>query len=147
MRVVIELKKETQPEAVLNNLFKHTAMQSSFFVNMLALVDGQPKVISLKEALQHYIEFRQKVITRRSKFLLKQAEARAHILEGLKIALDHIDAIIKTIRESQTSEEARKNLMSRFTLSTLQAQAILEMQLRRLAGLERQKIEDEYKEY
>jgi DNA gyrase subunit A len=146
MRIVIELKREVMPEQVLNNLFKHTAMQSSFFVNMLALVDGQPKVISLKEALQHYIEFRQKVITRCSKFLLKQAEARAHILEGLKIALDHIDAVIKTIRESQTSEEARKNLMSRFTLSTLQAQAILDMQLRRLAGLERQKIEDEYNE-
>ncbi len=146
MRIVIELKKETQPESVLNNLFKHTAMQSSFFVNMLALVDGQPKVISLKEALEQYIEFRQKVITRRTKFLLKQAEARAHILEGLKIALDHIDAVIKTIRESQTSEEARKNLMSRFNLSTIQAQAILDMQLRRLAGLERQKIEDEYAE-
>jgi DNA gyrase subunit A len=146
MRVVIELKKETQPEAVLNNLFKHTTMQSSFFVNMLALVDGQPKVISLKEALEQYIEFRQKVITRRTKFLLKQAEARAHILEGLKIALDHIDAVIKTIRESQTSEEARKNLMSRFSLSTIQAQAILDMQLRRLAGLERQKIEEEYAE-
>ncbi|MDD5339156.1 MAG: DNA gyrase subunit A [Dehalococcoidales bacterium] len=146
MRVVIELKKETQPEAVLNNLFKHTAMQSSFFVNMLALVDGQPKVISLKEALENYIEFRQKVITRRTKFLLKQSEARAHILEGLKIALDHIDAVIKTIRESPTSEEARKNLMSRFELSTIQAQAILDMQLRRLAGLERQKIEEELAE-
>jgi DNA gyrase subunit A len=143
MRIVIDLKKETQANSVLNNLFKHTAMQSSFFVNMLALVDGQPKVISLQEALQHYIEFRQKVITRRSKYLLKQAEARAHILEGLKIALDHIDAVIKTIRESETTEAARKNLMERFKLSQLQAQAILDMQLRRLAGLERQKIEDE----
>jgi DNA gyrase subunit A len=146
MRVVIEVKKESQPESVLNNLFKHTAMQSSFFVNMLALVDGQPKVISLKEALEQYIAFRQVVITRRSKFLLKQAQARAHILEGLKIALDHIDAVIKTIRESDTAEAARKNLMERFKLSQLQAQAILDMQLRRLAGLERQKIEDELAE-
>ncbi len=146
MRVVIEIKRESQPEAVLNNLFKHTAMQSSFFVNMLALVDGQPRVISLKEALQHYIDFRRDVITRRSKYELKQAKARAHILEGLRIALDKIDAIIKTIRESETAEAARKNLMSRFGLSQLQAQAILDMQLRRLASLERQKIEEEYAE-
>jgi DNA gyrase subunit A len=146
MRIVIELKRETQPQSVLNNLFKHTAMQSSFFVNMLALVDGQPRVISLKEALQHHIDFRKIVITRRSKFELKQAKARAHILEGLRIALDKIDAIIKTIRESDTTEAARKNLMSRFGLSQLQAQAILDMQLRRLASLERQKIEDEYAE-
>ncbi len=146
MRVVIELKRESQPEAVLNNLYKHTAMRSSFFVNMLALVDGQPRVISLKVALEQYIEFRKVVIVRRSKFLLKQAEARAHILEGLKIALDHIDAVIKTIRESDTAEAARKNLMSRFSLSQLQAQAILDMQLRRLAGLERQKIEEELAE-
>ncbi len=146
MRIVIELKRETQPQAVLNNLFKHTAMQSSFFVNMLALVDGQPRVISLKEALQRYIDFRRDVTTRRSKFELKQAKARAHILEGLRIALDKIDAIIKTIRESETAEAARKNLMSRFGLSQLQAQAILDMQLRRLASLERQKIEDEYAE-
>jgi DNA gyrase subunit A len=146
MRIVIDLKKETQPQAILNNLFKHTAMQSSFFVNMLALVDGQPRVISLKEALENYIEFRQVVITRRSKFLLKQANARAHILEGLKIALDNIDAIIKTIRASDTTEAARKNLMEKFKLSQLQAQAILDMQLRRLAGLERQKVEEEYAE-
>jgi DNA gyrase subunit A len=146
MRIVIELKRETLPELVLNNLFKHTAMQSSFFVNMLALVDGQPKVISLKEALEQYIAFRQVVITRRSKFLLKQAQARAHILEGLKIALDNIDAVIKTIRGSETTEAARKNLMEKFKLSQLQTQAILDMQLRRLAGLERQKIEDELNE-
>jgi DNA gyrase subunit A len=146
MRVVIELKRESQPPQVLNNLFKFTAMQSSFFVNMLALVDGQPKVISLREALQHYVDFRREVITRRSKYELKQAKARAHILEGLRIALDNIDAVIKTIRESETAEVARKNLMSRFGLSQLQAQAILDMQLRRLAGLERQKIQDEYAE-
>jgi len=146
MRIVIELKRDSQPNAILNNLFKHTAMQSSFFVNMLALVDGQPKVINLKEALEEYIKFRKVVITRRTKFLLKQAEARAHILEGLKIALDHIEAVIKTIRESETAEAARKNLMERFKLSQLQAQAILDMQLRRLAGLERQKIEEELAE-
>ena len=146
MRIVIELKREAQPQQVLNNLFKHTAMQSSFFVNMLALVDGQPRVISLKEALQYYIDFRQEVITRRSKFDLKQAKARAHILEGLKIALDNIDAIIKTIRESETAEAARKNLMTNFGLTQLQAQAILDMQLRRLANLERQKILEEYAE-
>jgi DNA gyrase subunit A len=146
MRIVIELRKESQPQKVLNNLYKHTVMQSSFFVNMLALVDGQPRVISLKEALQAYIDFRRQVITRRSKYELKQAKARAHILEGLRIALDHIDAIIKTIRESETAEAARKNLMSGFSLSQLQAQAILDMQLRRLANLERQKILDEYAE-
>ncbi len=146
MRIVIELKKEAQPPKVLNNLYKHTTMQSSFFVNMLALVDGQPRVISLKEALQAYIEFRRTVITRRSRYELKQARARAHILEGLRIALDHIDAVIKTIRESETAEAARKNLMSNFELSQNQAQAILDMQLRRLANLERQKILDEYAE-
>jgi DNA gyrase subunit A len=146
MRVVIELKRESQPPQILNNLFKFTTMQSSFFVNMLALVDGQPKVISLREALQHYVDFRREVITRRSRYELKQAKARAHILEGLKIALDNIDAVIKTIRESETAEVARKNLMTRFGLSQLQAQAILDMQLRRLAGLERQKIQDEYAE-
>jgi DNA gyrase subunit A len=146
MRVVIEVKREAQPRQVLNNLYKHTAMQSSFFVNMLALVDGQPRVISLTEALQHYIDFRREVITRRSRYDLKQAKARAHILEGLRIALDKLDAVIKTIRESETAEAARKNLMSRFELSQLQAQAILDMQLRRLANLERQKIQDEYAE-
>lgn len=146
MRIVIDLKREAQPEKVLNNLYKHTAMQSSFFVNMLALVDGQPRVISLREALQYYVDFRRDVITRRSKYDLKQAKARAHILEGLRIALDHIDAVIKTIRESETAEAARKNLISRFGLSQLQAQAILDMQLRRLAGLERQKIQEEYAE-
>jgi DNA gyrase subunit A len=146
MRIVIELRRESQPQQVLNNLFKHTGMQSSFFVNMLALVDGAPKVISLKEALEAYINFRKIVITRRSKYELKQAKARAHILEGLRIALDNIDAIIKTIRESDTGEAARKNLMAKFKLSQLQAQAILDMQLRRLASLERQKIEEEYAE-
>ncbi|MBN1176299.1 MAG: DNA gyrase subunit A [Dehalococcoidales bacterium] len=146
MRVVIELKKESQPQKVLNNLYKYTSMQSSFFVNMLALVDGQPKVISLKEALQHFVDFRREVIVRRSRYELKQAKARAHILEGLRIALDQIDAIISTIRKSETAEAARKNLMEGFGLTQLQAQAILDMQLRRLANLERQKILDEYAE-
>jgi len=146
MRIVIELKREAQPEQVLNNLYKYTAMQSAFFVNMVALVDGQPRVISLKEALQYYINFRHEVITRRSRFELKVAKARAHILEGLKIALDHIDEVIATIRKSETAETARRNLMTGFSLSQVQAQAILDMQLRRLANLERRKIIDEYTE-
>ncbi len=144
MRIVIELRKEAFPEQVLNNLYKHTAMQSAFFANMVALVDGQPRVISLKQALKSYIDFRHEVITRRSKFELKEAKARAHILEGLKIALDQIDAIISTIRKSETAEAARQALMNNFGLTQIQAQAILDMQLRRLASLERQKILDEY---
>jgi len=146
MRIVIELRREAQPQQVLNNLYKHTAMQSAFFVNMLALVDGQPRVISLKEALQYYIDFRRKVVTRRSQFELKGAKARAHILEGLRIALDQIDKVIATIRKSATAEKARQSLMTDFNLSQVQAQAILDMQLRRLANLERQKILDEYTE-
>ena len=146
MRIVVELKKEVYPEQLLNNLYKHTAMQSAFFANMLALVDGQPRVISLKEALQSYIDFRHEVITRRSKFELKEAKARAHILEGLKIALDNIDQVIATIRKSDTAEVARQNLMAGFSLSQIQAQAILDLQLRRLANLERRKILDEYAE-
>lgn len=146
MRIVIELRKEAQPQKVLNNLYKYTQMQSAFSVNMLALVDGQPRIISLKEALQYYIDFRREVITRRSRFELKKARSRAHILEGLKIALDHIDKVISTIRKSRTAEAARQNLMADFELSQAQAQAILDMQLRRLANLERRKILDEYAE-
>ncbi len=146
LRIFIELKRDALPQRVLHNLFRHTALRSSFNINMLALVDGQPRVISLKEALQHYLEFRQQIITRRSQFELKQAKDRAHILEGLKIALDHLDEVIQTIRKSGSVEEARKNLMELFQLSQIQAQAILEMQLRRLAGLERKKVEDEYAE-
>ncbi|MFC2032176.1 DNA gyrase subunit A [Chloroflexota bacterium] len=146
MRIVIELRREAQPQQVLNNLFKHTAMQTAFFINMLALVKGQPRVISLKEALQYFINYRHEVITRRSKFELKVAKARAHILEGLRIALDNIDKVIATIRQSETAEVARQNLMSGFSLTQTQAQAILDMQLRRLANLERQKILDEYAE-
>jgi len=146
MRIVIELRREAQPQQVLNNLYKYTPMQSAFFINMLALVDGQPRVISLKEALQYYIDFRSEVITRRSKFELKVAKERAHILEGLKIALDHMDRVIATIRKSETAEAARRNLMTGFGLSQVQAQAILDMQLRRLAHLEQRKIVDEYTE-
>jgi len=146
MRVVIDLRREAQPQMVLNNLFKHTSMESAFFVNMLALVDGQPKVLSLKEAIQHFIDFRFVVITRRSRFELKQARERAHILEGLKIALDHIDRVIAIIRQSESVDKARTGLMTEFNLSQIQAQAILDMQLRRLAHLERQKILDELAE-
>jgi DNA gyrase subunit A len=146
MRIVIELKREAEPRQVLNNLYKHTAMQSTFFINMLALVDGQPRVISLKEALQYFIDFRHQVITRRSRFDLEVAKARAHILEGLKIALASIDKVIAVIKKAPTAEAARQQLMSSFSLSQTQAQAILDMQLRRLANLERKKILDEYAE-
>ena len=146
MRVVVDLRRDAQPQQVLNNLFKHTAMQSAFFVNMLALVDGQPKVLSLKEAIQQFIDFRFVVITRRSRYELKQARERAHILEGLKIALDNIDRVITVIRQSENVEKARQALMTEFSLSQVQAQAILDMPLRRLASLERQKILDELDE-
>ena len=145
-RIVIELRKEARPLQVLNNLYKHTALQSSFPMNMLALVDGQPRVISLKEALQHFIDFRHAVIVRRSKFELGQAKERAHILEGLKTALDHLDQVITIIRKARTPEAARNELMPELGLSQIQAQAILDLQLRRLAALERQKILDEYTE-
>ncbi|MCL2679743.1 MAG: DNA gyrase subunit A [Dehalococcoidia bacterium] len=143
MRVVMELKREAQPRQILNNLYKHTPMQSAFFVNMLALVNGQPRVISLKEALQFFINFRHEVITRRTKHELKLAREREHILDGLKIALDNLDEVIKTIRQAANAEAARTSLMERFQLSKIQAQAILDMQLRRLANLERKQILDE----
>jgi DNA gyrase subunit A len=146
MRLVIGLRKDAHPAKVQNNLFKFTSMQTAFFINMIALVDGQPRVINLKEALQCYVAFRTEIITRRTKYDLQKAKERAHILEGFKIALDHLDAVIKTIRESETADTARTNLMTEFSLSQLQAQAILEMQLRRLANLERKKILDEYKD-
>ena len=144
MRVVIELKRDAKPKSLLNNLYKHTALQTSFPGNFVALVDGTPQTLSLKQILAEYIKHRQLVITRRTEYDLRIARARAHILEGLKIALDHLDAVIKTIRESKDADEAKKNLMVRFQLSELQSIAILDMQLRRLAALERQKIEDEY---
>ena len=146
MRVVIELARGMNPGQVLNNLYKHTAMQSAFHVNMLALVDGQPRVVTLKSALTHYIEFRRTVIQRRAEFDLARARARAHILEGLRVALDNIDAIIDLIRESIDAAAARAALMRNYALSETQAQAILDMQLRRLAALERQRIQDELEE-
>ena len=148
MRALIELKRDAQPLKVLNNLFKHTALQQSFGVNMVALVERgtQPRVLTLKRALQEYIGHRQEVITRRTQFELTRAQRRAHILEGLKIALDNIEAVIATIRRSRTAETARQNLMSGFKLTELQANAILDMRLARLAALERRKIEDELKE-
>jgi DNA gyrase subunit A len=144
MRVVIELKRDANPHKVLNNLFKHTPMQLAFNMNMLALVDGQPQTLPLRSVLQHHIDHRREIVRRRTEFDLEKARARAHILEGLKIALDNLDAVIKTIRESADVEVARTNLMTRFGLSEAQAQAILDMRLARLAALERKKIEDEY---
>ncbi|OGM77155.1 DNA gyrase subunit A, partial [Candidatus Woesebacteria bacterium RIFOXYA1_FULL_43_9] len=146
MRVVIELKRDSRPKAVLNNLYKHTKLQSSFPANFVALVDGTPYTVNLKQILVEYVRHRQRVIVRRTIFELTSAKKRAHILEGLKIALDNLDAVIKTIRESKTQEDAKNNLVARFDLSEIQATAILDMQLRRLAALEREKIEKEYAE-
>jgi len=144
MRIVIELKRDANPQITLNQLYKHTALQDNFSVIMLALVDGQPKVLNLKEVLEEYLLFQKDVLTRRTKFDLDKAEARAHILEGLRIALDNIDEVIKTIREAYN--DAKEKLMERFGLSEIQAQAILDMRLARLQGLEREKIEEEYKD-
>ena len=145
MRLVIELKRDAQPKKVMNLLFKYTAMQSTFGVNMLALVNGnEPRVLTLKKALQEHIEWRREVITRRTQYNLRKAQERAHILEGLKIALDNLDAVIATIRRSGTTEAAKSNLRSDFKLSDAQAQAILDMRLARLSGLERKRVEDEY---
>ena len=146
MRVVIELKKDAQPAIVLNQLFVHTQMQTTFGVIMLALVNGVPKVLNLKEMLQYFLDHRMDVLVRRTKFELDAAEKRAHILEGYIIALDNIDAVIQTIKKSKDVETAKNNLMKKFKLSEIQAKAILDMRLQRLTGLERQKIEDEYKE-
>lgn len=144
MRIVIELKKDANPQIVLNRLFKHTQLQESYSMIMLALVDGQPKVLNLYEILEEYLKHQKEVITRRTRFDLDKAEARAHILEGLRIALDNIDAIIKLIRESYN--DAKEKLMDTFSLTDIQAQAILDMRLARLQGLEREKIETEYAE-
>jgi DNA gyrase subunit A len=144
MRIYIEVKRDVNPHKVLNQLFKHTPLQLSFNMNMLALVDGQPQTLPLKAVLAHYIDHRREIVRRRTEFDLEKARARAHILEGLKIALDHLDAVIKTIRESADVDVARTNLETRFTLTEIQAQAILDMRLARLAALERKKIEDEY---
>ena len=146
MRIVIELKKDANPNVILNLLYKHTKMQDTFGVIMLALVDNAPQVLNLKQVLNYYIDFQTEVITRRTIFDLDKARARAHILEGLRIALDNIDEVISIIRHSETSEIAKNTLMDRFGLSEKQAVAILEMRLRRLTGLERDKIEAEYNE-
>lgn len=144
MRIVIEVRRDANANVLLNNLYKQTALQSSFGINMLALVDGQPKVLALKEILYHYLEHQKVVIRRRTQYDLKKAEDRAHILEGLRIALDNIDRIIALIRGSKTADEAKSGLMEQFDLSERQAQAILDMRLQRLTGLERDKIESEY---
>lgn len=146
MRIIIELKRGSQPKRVLNRLFKYTQLQSTFGINMLALVDGEPRLLPLKRALQIFIEHRREVLTRRSQFELEKAKHRAHILEGLLIALANLDEVIKIIRNSPDADVAKDKLMSRFKLTDVQAQAILDMQLRRLAKLEREKIEDEHKE-
>lgn len=146
MRIVIEVKKDANPNVVLNYLFKHTQMQETFGVIMLALVDGEPKVMGLKELLTHYINHQKDVLIRRTRYDLEKAEARAHVLEGLLVALDHIDEVINIIRSSRTVQIARDSLMERFGLSERQAQAILDMRLQRLTGLEREKIEEEYAE-
>jgi DNA gyrase subunit A len=146
MRVVVDLKRDAKPKSVLNNLFKHTRLQSTFPANFVALVEGTPHTLNLKQILSEYVKHRQKVVIRRTIFELTEAKKRAHILEGLKIALDNLDAVIKTIRESKTQEDAKRNLITRFKLSDIQATAILDMQLRRLAALEREKIEKEYEE-
>jgi DNA gyrase subunit A len=146
MSIVIELKRGAQPKKVLNQLYKYTALQSTFGVQLLALVDGEPRTLSLKRSLQIFIEHRQTVIVRRTNFELAKARARQHILDGYLIALANLDAVIKTIRESQDADVAKENLVKRFKLSEIQAQAILDMQLRRLAALERWKIEEEHKQ-
>lgn len=146
LRIVIELKKDIDPEAILNLLYKHTQMQTTFGIILLALVDGQPKVLNLKEIIDHFINHRINVVVRRTKFELEQAQKRAHILEGLRIAIDNIDEIINLIKKSRDPVHARDQLMQRFELSELQSKAILEMRLQRLTGLERDKIEKEYNE-
>jgi DNA gyrase subunit A len=146
MSIIVELKRGTQPKKVLNQLYKFTPLQSTFGAQLLALVDGEPRVLSLKRALQIYIEHRLEVITRRTQFELEKARARAHVLEGLLIALSNLDDVIQTIRESPDADVAKERLISRFGLSAIQAQAILDMQLRRLAALERQKIEEEHRD-
>jgi DNA gyrase subunit A len=146
MRIVIELKRGEAPDVILNNLYKHTPLQSSFGIIMLAIVGGRPKVLNILELVESFVEFRREIVRRRTEFELRKAEARYHILEGLKIALDHLDAVITLIRGSKTVPEARDGLMTRFALSQIQSQAILDMQLQRLTGLERQKIVDELAE-
>lgn len=146
MRIAIEPRADVSPDIMLNNLFKHTQMQVNFGAIMLALVDGHPRILNLKQILYYYLKHQEEVITRRSQYELDKARAKAHILEGLLIALDHIDEVIKTIRESRTDDVAKQALMSKFGLSEKQAIAILDMRLRKLTGLERDKLEQDYKD-
>ena len=146
MRIVIELRRDAHSEVVLNQLFSHSMLQTTFGVMLLAVVKGRPEVLNLKQMLEFYVEHRHEVVLRRTRFDLNKAEARAHILAGLRIALDHIDEVIQLIRSSANPEEARGRVMSQFELSEIQAQAILSMPLQRLTGLERDKIEEEYQE-
>jgi DNA gyrase subunit A len=146
MRIVIELKRETVPEIVINQLYKHTALQESFGINMLAIVDGRPRILNLKDALKCFIDHRREVVTRRTAYDLRKAEERLHILEGLRIALDKLDAVIALIRGSQDPKSAKEGLISNFGLSDIQSQAILDMRLQRLTGLERDKILQEHRE-
>ncbi len=146
MRIVIELRRDAYPEIILNQLYKHTALQNTFGVNTLALVNGKPQVLNLKQVLVHYLDHQKEVITRRTRFDLTKAQEKAHILEGLKIALDHLDEVIQTIRSAQNAEIAKNGLVEKFGLSERQAQAILELRLQRLTGLERQKVEDDLKD-
>ncbi|WP_027717084.1 DNA gyrase subunit A [Desulfovirgula thermocuniculi] len=146
MRVVIELRRDARPKVILNQLYKHTQMQETFGVIMLALVDGQPQVLTLKQMLEQYLAHQKEVVVRRTRFDLEKAEARAHIVEGLRIALDHIDEVVNTIRSSRTVDVARRALMEKFGLTEKQAQAILDMRLQRLTGLEREKLEEEYRD-
>ena len=146
MRVVVELRRDAQVQRVLNNLYKHTNLQTAFHINMLALVDGQPRILSLKAMLQHYIVFRTEIVRRRAEFDITKAQTRAHILEGLRIALQNLDAVIKLIRAAADADEARQGLIEQFGLDQEQAQAILDMQLRRISSLERRKIDEEYQD-
>ena len=146
IRIVVETKRDSVPEVILNQLYKHTQLQDTFGIILLALVNGVPKVMALKEILNHFIDFRHEIIVRRTTFELKEAEARAHLLEGLKIALDNIDEVIKIIRGSKNPTQAKEGLMNGFNLSDVQAQAILDMRLQKLTSLEVDKVVDEYKE-
>src|SRR3990172_2324386 len=146
MRIMIELRKEAVPKKIQNQLYKYTPLQNTFNANMVALIDNEPKLMTLKMILEEFIKHRQQIVIRRTIYLLKKAREREHILLGLKIALDNLDAVIALIRASKDAETAKSGLISKFALSEIQAQAILDMQLRKLAALERQKIEDELKQ-
>jgi len=143
---VIELKRDAIPQVVLNKLWKHTPLQSTFGYNAVALVDGVPRTLGLRDLLQHYLDFQREIVTRRSKYELRKAEARAHILQGYLIALDNLDAVIELIRASKDTETARDGLMRLFDLTEIQAQAILELRLRQLTALERERVEEEHRD-